>query len=127
MIILVETDKGRELRKAKINELEFGLRPDYKKIGNYRSDSYAFRKNNLNPLAGFGNVDLMLTGAFANSLFPIKKTTGFIFESSDSKLGDLISKYGMDIMGLNQKTFDDIQKNIYSVEIIRYIKTRIGQ
>jgi len=123
----VETDKGRELRKAKINELEFGLRPDYKKIGNYRSDSYAFTKNNLNPLAGFGNVDLMLTGAFANSLFPVKSTVGYMFDASDQKKGDLIAKYGMDIMGLSQKSFNKIQKEIYAPEIIRYVKKRIGQ
>lgn len=124
---LVETDRNRELRKAKINELDFGLRPDRNKIGSYASNDYAHKKNNINALAGFGNVDLILTGAWSNSLFPIKKGNGFFFDSSNDKNAELIAKYGLDILGLNQKTFDKIQKEIYAKEIFLYIKKRIGQ
>lgn len=124
---MVEQDKDRVLRKAKINELEFGLLPDRKKIGQYASDEYAFKKNNLNPLAGMGNVDLILTGAWSNSLFPIKKGSGFVFNSSNDKNNGLLQKYGDGILGLNQKTFDKIQKEVYKPELFKYIRKRIGQ
>lgn len=124
---MVETDKNRELRKAKINELEFGLMPDRSKIGSYASDDYALFKNNLNGLAGFGNVDLILTGAWSNSLFPIKKGDGFIFDSSNEKNDGLLEKYGSGIASLNQNTFNKIQKLYYAPELVRYIKKQIGQ
>jgi len=124
---LIEQDKGRNLRKAKINELEFGLNPDRTKIGSYRSDDYAFKKNNKNPLAGFGNVDLILTGAWSNSLFPVVKSNRVIFDSSNSKHDDLLSKYGEGIASLNQNTFNRIAKANYQPELLKLIKKRIGQ
>jgi len=81
----------------------------------------------MNGLAGFGNVDLILTGAWSNSLFPIKKGDGFFFDSSNDKNSELISKYGLDILGLNQKTFNKIQKEVYARQIVLFIKKRIGQ
>lgn len=124
---MVEADKNRELRKAKINELEFGLMPDRSKIGFYASDDYAFYKNNLNGLAGFGNVDLILTGSWSNSLFPIRKGEGFVFDSGNNKHEGLLEKYGNGIASLNQKTFNKIQKLYYAPELVRYVKKSIGQ
>jgi len=120
---LVERDENRELRKAKINEFEFGLTPSYKKIGKYRSDAYAFTKHNQNPLAGYGNVDLIRSGATVNSLFPIRSGEGYIFDSGNSLWGDLQERYGSNIAGLNQKTFNKIQKDIYAPDLVRYIKS----
>lgn len=124
---MVEADKNRELRKAKINELEFGLMPDRSNIGFYASDDYAMFKNNLNGLAGFGNVDLILTGAWSNSLFPIKKGNGFIFDSNNDKNEGLLEKYGSGIASLNQGTFNRIQKIYYAPDLVNYVKKRIGQ
>jgi len=121
---LVERDANRELRKAKINEFEFGYRPSYKKIGNYRSDSYAFIKNNQNPLAGYGYVDLIRTGATVNSLFPIRSgALGYKFDSGNDLWSTLTGRYGQDIQSLNQKTFNTIQRDIYAPDLVKYIKT----
>jgi len=90
--------------------------------------SYSIFKNQLNPLAGEGYVDLILTGQFERSLFPRRTSgNGYLFSSNDPKAGDLISKYGLDIMGLNQETFNQLQKKHYSIDLIRYVKKRIGQ
>jgi len=63
-------------------------------------------------------VDLILTGSFSNSLFP--KGTGkrsFIFDGTDSKLPDLVDKYGEDILGLSQEKFDELQKNHFAGQL----------
>lgn len=119
----MERDKGQVLKKAKIKELEKGLRPDGKQIGLYRNPSYARYKNILNPQAGLGNVDLILTGAFANSLFPVRQSRStFIFDASNSKAGDLFAKYGNENRGLATDTFEDIQRDYIAPELVQYIK-----
>lgn len=105
------------LKKVKINEFEFGLRPNGKRIGEYANDNYAHKKNMQNSLAGYGNVDLIQTGAFVNSMFVFKNTKGFLFDASNDKKGKLIEQYGLDIMGLNQKTFNKRQKYIYKIQL----------
>jgi len=124
---VVERDKGQQIKKAKINELEQGKRPDGSKIGQYRNPFYAKRKNIMNPRAGLGNVDLILTGAFANSLFPVRRgKSTFIFDASNSKAPDLFAKYGEDNRGLNQETFNDIQRDIIAPEVAEFIKEKMN-
>lgn len=124
----MEKDPKQEIKKAKRNELEFGLSPNFKKIGQYRNDNYAYIKNIQNPLAGYGNVDLIRTGAFVNSLFPVRRGNGFIFDSGDPKRDDLISKYGeAPVVGLNQKTFNKIQIDVLAPELRKEIKQILGQ
>lgn len=127
MARIILRDEGQILKKAKINELEFGLKPNREKIGSYRSYDYAQDKNIQNPLAGFGNVDLIRTGAFSNSLFPVRYSGYYLFDSGDSKTADLKRKYGKDIMGLNQNTFNVIQEKIYRHQLAAFIKKQLGQ
>jgi hypothetical protein len=123
---LVEEDKGKVLREAKKNEFEFGLRPSFKKIGKYASEDYAAKKNTQNALAGYGNVDLIHTGAFVNSMFPVRSGHGFIFDASNDKKELLVEKYGKDILGLNQRTFYRIQREFYADYIAKFIQQRIN-
>ena len=112
----------RKLRELKINEFEKGERPDGSKIGMYSKtplgQDYSVLKNRINPLAGFGYVDLMLTHSFSNKLF--LKSYGnrkFEFGSTDNKTGNLLVKYGNEIMGLNKETFEERQKNVYRITL----------
>lgn len=125
---VVLRDEGRTLFKAKKNEFDFGYRPDYSKIGTYANPDYAYRKNLLNGLAGRGYVDLQLTGAFVNSFFLTRKSNGvYLFDAANSKKDSLIQKYGSDIMGLNQDTFNDYQKQIVVPKLQEFIRQRLGQ
>jgi len=60
----------------------------------YRSEDYADDKYQLNNAAGFGNVDLTLTGALGRGI----QISGFNDEyeifSSDYKYEDIVDKYG---------------------------------
>lgn len=106
------------LKEEKINEFEKGLRPDNKRIGGYQSGEYAHLKNQINPFAGFGNVDLIYTGSFVSKLFVRPYySRAFLFDSSDSKTGNLIGKYGLDIMGINKEWFNKRQKDIYRLTL----------
>lgn len=126
VVKLVLRDQNQVLKKAKINEFEFGYRPSFKKIGKYRSDAYAQYKSTKNPLAGYGYVDLIDTGAFVNSLFVRQSGNGFLFDSGNDKASLLETAYGRDIFGLNQKTFNTIQKEYYIPDIRKFIKSKGG-
>ena len=71
-----------------------GKKPDGSTIGLYRSEEYAREKFGGSSLAGFGNVDLTLTG----SLWKGIQISGFKDEyevfSTDSKYEDIVDKYG---------------------------------
>ncbi len=71
------------------------------KIGKYRSSKYARVKNEMNPLAGLGNVDLKLTGAFHAGIKVTVNAETFTTESIDKKGPDLKAKYG-EVFGLDE-------------------------
>lgn len=117
---IITTDP--EIIQEKVDEFRAGELPDGSPIGQYRNENYRLFKIQKNPLAG-GNVDLILTGAFTERLFPERLSKNrYKFNSTDSKTADLKAKYGENIMGLNEKTFLDIQKTKYAPLLIRRIK-----
>jgi hypothetical protein len=71
-----------------------GKKPDGSIIGLYASEEYARDKFRENSSAGFGNVDLTLTG----SLWKGIQISGFNDEyevfSKDSKYDEIVDKYG---------------------------------
>jgi hypothetical protein len=114
---------SESLKDRKIEEFTKGERPDGRKIGKYRSEEYADFKNQINPRAGFGYIDLMLSRSFVGNMFVRPFTRGsFRMDSTDSKTGNLLGKYGSDIMGLNQDWFEKRQKEIYRFVLIQKIK-----
>lgn len=97
------------LLDLKEEEFEMGnIRSNFT-TSRYKLYDYAREKNEQNPMAGFGNVDLIRSGSFLNS-FKLKKPeqNKYLFKASDSKTPELIRKYG-NIMSLNQETFNDFQ------------------
>jgi hypothetical protein len=79
----------------------------------------------MNPLAGFGNVDLILTGSFVSKLFLKSFRNGkFLFDSSDVKKNNLVSVYSGEIMGLNQDWFNIRQNDIYRLVLTEQIKRK---
>lgn len=109
------------MKELKIQELKRGDLPNGEAIGQYRSPGYAALKYSMNPMAG-GDVDLILTGAFSNSLFVVSKgDSKFIFDATDSKKASLVDKYGEDIMGLNQQAFEDLQRKDLKEQLKRKI------
>lgn len=117
---IVLSDQKR-LKEQKISELTKGERPDGSRIGEYRDAEYGIFKYEINPLAS-GYVDLLLTRSFTNKMFLKGSDSKFIFDSSDSKTGNLVNKYGPDIMSINQEWFEKRQEEVYRITLVYSIK-----
>lgn len=93
----------------------------------YRSTNYANFKRTINPIAG-GKVDLILTGAFVDSMYLLKPKTGrYLFGATDNKRSKLVEAYSINIMGLNQNVFDKFQKEIIAPRFVRKIKNVLNR
>lgn len=123
---LTITDKGQEVANIKRNEFEFGLRPNYTKIGHYSSPDYAHRKHLLNPLAGTGSVDLTLTGASNRGLFIKQQAGGFIFDTNTKQWDYNLTRYGKDIASVNQRKFQSVQAKRDAPILAKYINEQLG-
>lgn len=111
------------LKAEKIDEWEQGLRPDGTKIGVYKDAEYAIFKDHINPRAD-GYVDLLLSRQTAKSLFVVPFGDGYLFKINDRH--NLVRKYGLDILGLNQKYFNKRQKDIYRLVLIKEIQKTLN-
>lgn len=93
----------------------------------YNSTFYALDKNKSNPLPGFGNADLFVTGAFYNGFYAqVKGNKSVIFGSTDPKTSKLEDRFGKKIFGLTKDN-----RKVFAVEILRpkleqYITKTIG-
>jgi hypothetical protein len=113
---------NESLKDRKIDEFTKGERPDGKNIGIYKDAEYAFFKQSINPIAN-GYVDLMLSRSFVGKMYVRPFTKGsYLFDSTDVKTGNLVGKYGLDIMGLNQDWFEKRQKDVYTFVLVNRIR-----
>lgn len=91
-----------------------GKRPDGSLIGLYRSEDYANYKFNENNKAGFGNVDLTLTGALVRGI----RISGFNDEyeiySEDTKYEDIVEKYGYYNFNISEDEQKELFQRIYN-------------
>ena len=71
-----------------------GKKPDGSLIGLYGSESYALDKFKDNSGAGFGNVDLTLTGSLGKGIQINGFNSQYEVFSTDSKYEDISDKYG---------------------------------
>jgi len=94
----------------------------------YAWKSYAEEKFKKNTRAGFGNVDLINTGAFIDSFKLNKpKANRYQFGATDPKRNTLVGMYGIDIMGLNQQVFEKFQIEIIKPRFVKKLKEIINK
>jgi len=111
------------LKQLKRQDFEEGDIYGNGKTYTYRSQNYSNFKRNINPLAG-GKVDLILTGAFVDSMYLLKPKTGrYLFGATDNKRSKLVEAYSINIMGLNQNVFEKFQKDIIYPRFMRKLKS----
>lgn len=129
----------QRLADSQRNQMLEGLAGDGKKIGKYKSKEYAAMKNQLSPLAGFGNVDLKLEGPFQFEIFAIVDEGGksVLFGSADtsgtkdadgfsiSKVDKLENQYGQRIWGLSPLFAKKYSTNSLAPEAIKLILDKI--
>jgi hypothetical protein len=83
------------------DQMLHGLTSTGDQIGRYRNPAYAAMKAQLNPLAGDGNVDLKLTGAYQGGMFVERRSDGLYVDSTDEKAPQLRARYGSTMFGLD--------------------------
>lgn len=103
------------------DQLQYGLNAAGELIGQYRSEAYAEEKHRMNSKAGFGNVDLKLTGSFYEGITTHISSEGFLVESSDEKAPDLEKKYG-DPFGLETERKQTYAQTAHPVLIAEVAK-----
>lgn len=120
--IVVES-KPELISKNKEQLMNEGVDSLNKKLRRYASNSYAARKNKLNPFPGFGTPDLYRTGAFQRG-FLLKLNTSNTFEiySTDSKSKMLTEKYGKDVFGLTEDSKTEYRKEVMHPELVKEVK-----
>lgn len=98
-----------------------------KNLKSYANAEYAAYKNQLNPLPGYGNPDLKLTGAFYQGIRAEFQGGRLEITSTDSKTASLQKKYSDDNMfGLSEKFRNEhVKENIEPV-FVREIETATG-
>ena len=91
-----------------------GKRPDGSLIGLYRSEDYANYKFQENSKAGFGNVDLTLTGALVRGI----RISGFNDEyeiySEDIKYSDIVDNYGDYNFNISESEKEQLFERIFN-------------
>ena len=121
---IILTDNKAIFRKQ--DEMERGQNPDGSTIGEYSSSpmgrEYAIFKQQINPMAG-GTVDLILTGSTRDKMrIESLGDSKFTLNSKDNKWGGLKAKYGAQISGINERFWNDLQKNYYAPELFNRIR-----
>ena len=111
-----------------IDQMEHGLNGDGKKIGKYdvkNSTYYARKKYEINPLAGYGYVDLMYTHDFVRNLFAEINGDSIHIDSTDWKSEMLQDEYGENIMNLN-KGSKTILGELIAIKLIKKLSDEVG-
>lgn len=95
-----------------------GKRPDGSMIGLYRDEGYAEYKLGLNNEAGFGNVDLTLTGALGRGI----RISGFNDEyevfSEDQKYESIVERYGYYNFNITEQEKNELFDKILSIILL---------
>jgi hypothetical protein len=125
-VLSTMSDMSRELADQNRLQLKKGQTAKGGKFNEYASDTYASMKNRMNPLPGFGNPDLFLTGKFASEIRLIVSLSEGDMGSTDTKESKLESMYGADnIFGLNDESLGEV-KNDFANKLVDNIKANIG-
>lgn len=110
----IEATKGSIVSFNQQN-LRKGFKVDGSRIGTYASIPYAAKKFNQSGDAGFGFIDLFLTGAWSENIGVIVNSKSFTTFSTDSKESLLSGIYGNDIEGLPDAYRPQYTEIIYPV------------
>lgn len=95
-------DTAPEYVKDQKDQLYAGFNSLGRRLISYRSVKYATMKNSMNPVPGYGNPDLKLTGAFYDAIRADIDEEGFLVYSTDDKSNSLEDKYGNEIWTLGE-------------------------
>lgn len=105
------------------DQLMSGYNSNSERLRSYKNREYAEMKNEVNPLPGFGNPDLNLTGQFHRGFYVRRGGKTFLLlGSSDEKNDKLKGKYGKDIFGLTSSSKESFIEGGFNDRLVRALK-----
>lgn len=118
-------DNEAELIDSLQDQLQHGFDQSGSRIGEYSTKEYATIKTQMNPLAGFGNIDLKLEGDFYRDMFLEKIEKDFQIRSSDYKNDKLERQYGKEIFGLMDENLGKVSQDYVLESLLEKIRKEL--
>lgn len=123
--LVIESVKETEVLflDANADQLMHGKRSTGELIGKYANPEYAAMKYAENPLAGFGNIDLVLTWAFKRGINIKYQADGLLFDSTGKeKEGgfDILEHFGDDVLGITDEKKEEISPEFQEVFVRKF-------
>ena len=117
-------DNESEIRAMIKQRWLLGKRTDGDIIGVYSdsdySNGYAEQKNRMNPKAGYGNVDLVLSGDLVGRIKTVLENKKIEIISTDDKFEDILENYGADNFNITEEEETELLDGIM-VEVVTNI------
>jgi hypothetical protein len=124
-ITIVLNNGKKELFLIQKEQWLSGDRATGQKIGKYANAAYAKAKSGMNPKAGSGYMDLILTGDTINSL-KIEVSADVINYELQSDEHALVNRFGKDILGMNTEGRYRFIEDYFRTAILKSLKTKTG-
>jgi len=96
-----------DFHQALRDQLRVGIAGDGNQIGEYFSPEYISFKESIGSIT-VPNVDLLVTGAFYESIHGLFEDGELWFEASDPKAVKLVDQYGEEILELTLENVDKV-------------------
>jgi hypothetical protein len=122
----VINDTSRQFLDMNRDQLRKGKKSTGGGIGQYASMEYAHMKSSMNSEAGFGNVDLILTGSFNQKMELSASGDSFKIDSADEKSTSLQLWYGTDVFGLTDENQRGYNHNVFLPKFLQKIQQITG-
>lgn len=113
--MIKERWKGGYIDKTNIIQNEYSRTSKYYVSGD---EFYYIFKNRLNPSAGIGNVDLILTGALVESIKTVIKSKGIEIISENWKYDLIGKKYGYGVYNITEEQENELLDEIMAQVVI---------
>lgn len=117
------TDNAEAMGELNKKQLYTGKDKTGEFLRPYRSQLYADIKYQMNPVPGYGNPDLRVTGAFYRGIQVKVSGDSINIKSTDEKGEALEKKYGAEIFGLGK----ELKKEFLDEKLRPAIKEKILQ
>lgn len=119
-------DNEQDVVELNRQQLLEGVNRENDGVGEYRSPSYALMKERMNPRAGFGNVDLKLSGSFYDNFHLAIDSTEYAIFSTDWKTNKLMGKYGVEIFGLSPESRLKLWRDVVKDKLVESLASHTG-
>lgn len=115
---------SEKMKYMQQDQLLHGQRANGRNIGTYKNERYAVKKYIQNPLAGFRNMDWILTGELKKQVFVLVSNSEIEINSLDPKTVFLIKRLG-DPFGLTSTNEEKLINGVLSDNFYEIVNEKL--